>query len=32
MIAIYYFAQIFLVGAIITRVYARKHGSMREAS
>jgi len=31
MIAIYYFAQIFLVGAIITRVYAQKHGSMREA-
>ena len=31
MIAIYYFAQIFLVGAIITRVYAHKHGSMREA-
>ena len=31
MIAIYYFAQIFLVGAIITRVYAHKHGSMRES-
>ena len=29
MIAIYYFAQIFLVGAIITRVYARRYGSMR---
>ena len=31
MIAIYYFAQIFLVGAIITRVYAQKHGSMRDS-
>jgi membrane protein len=28
MITIYYFAQIFLLGAIITRVYAQKHGSM----
>jgi membrane protein len=28
-IAIYYFSQIFLLGAIITRVYARKFGSMR---
>jgi membrane protein len=32
MIAIYYFAQIFLVGAIITRVYAQKYGSQRESS
>jgi membrane protein len=32
MIAIYYFAQIFLVGAIITRVYAQRYGSMQEAS
>jgi membrane protein len=32
MIAIYYFAQIFLFGAIITRAYAQKYGSMREAS
>jgi membrane protein len=31
-IAIYYFAQIFLMGAIITRVYARKYGSMRESA
>jgi membrane protein len=31
MIAIYYFAQIFLFGAIITRVYAKSYGSMREA-
>jgi len=30
MIAIYYFAQIFLVGALITRVYAQRYGSMRE--
>jgi membrane protein len=30
MIAIYYFAQIFLFGAIITRVYARRYGSMRD--
>jgi membrane protein len=30
-IAIYYFAQIFLFGAIITRVYAQRYGSMREA-
>jgi membrane protein len=29
MIAIYYFAQIFLIGALITRVYARRFGSMR---
>ncbi len=29
MIAIYYFAQIFLIGAVITRVYARRFGSMR---
>ena len=29
MIAIYYFAQIFLLGAIITRVYAQRVGSMR---
>ena len=32
MIAIYYFAQIFLVGALITRVYAHRYGSMRERS
>ena len=32
MIAIYYFAQIFLIGALITRVYARRYGSMRESS
>jgi membrane protein len=31
MIAIYYFAQIFLMGALITRVYARRYGSMRES-
>ena len=31
-IAIYYFAQIFLVGAIVTRVYARRFGSMKESS
>ena len=31
MISIYYFAQIFLVGAIITRVYAQKYGSKRVA-
>ena len=30
MIAIYYFAQIFLFGAIITRVYAQRFGSKRE--
>jgi membrane protein len=30
LIAIYYFAQIFLFGAIITRVYAQRYGSMRE--
>lgn len=29
MIAIYYFAQIFLIGALITRVYARSYGSMK---
>jgi membrane protein len=29
MIAIYYFAQIFLFGAVITRVYAHRFGSMR---
>jgi membrane protein len=32
MIAIYCFAQIFLFGAIITRVYAQKVGSKREMS
>jgi membrane protein len=32
MIAIYYFAQMILFGAIITRAYAQKYGSMREAS
>ena len=30
MIAIYYFAQIFLFGAIMTRVYAQRYGSKRE--
>jgi membrane protein len=30
MIAIYYFAQIFLFGAIVTRVYAQRYGSKRE--
>ncbi len=29
MIAIYFFAQIFLLGAIITRIYAHDHGSRR---
>ena len=29
MIAIYYFAQIFLFGAVITRVYVHRYGSMR---
>ena len=29
MISIYYFAQIFLLGAIITRVYAHRRGSQR---
>jgi membrane protein len=29
MIAIYYFAQIFLFGAVITRVYAQEYGSKR---
>ncbi len=32
MIAIYYFAQIFLFGAIITRVYAQRYGSKREVT
>jgi len=32
MIAIYYFAQIFLIGALITRIYAQRYGSMRESS
>jgi len=31
LIAIYYFAQIFLFGAIITRVYAQRYGSKRES-
>jgi membrane protein len=31
MIAIYYFAQIFLFGAIVTRVYAQRYGSKRES-
>jgi membrane protein len=31
MIAIYYFAQIFLFGAILTRVYAQRYGSQRES-
>jgi membrane protein len=29
LIAIYYFAQIFLFGAVVTRVYAQEFGSMR---
>jgi membrane protein len=32
LIAIYYFAQIFLFGAIITRVYTQRYGSKRETS
>jgi membrane protein len=32
MIAIYYFAQIFLLGAVITRVYTHQYGSMSKAS
>ena len=32
MIAIYYFAQIFLLGAVITRVYTQQYGSMRKPS
>jgi membrane protein len=31
MITIYYFAQLFLFGAIITRVYAEKYGSKHES-
>ena len=31
LIAIYYFAQIFLFGAIITRVYAQRYGSKRKS-
>ncbi|MBP1694165.1 MAG: ribonuclease [Chloroflexi bacterium] len=31
MIAIYYLAQIFLLGAVITRIYAQKVGSKRES-
>jgi membrane protein len=31
MIAIYIFAQIFLFGAILTRVYAQRYGSLRES-
>jgi membrane protein len=31
LIAIYYFAQIFLFGAIVTRVYAQRYGSKRES-
>ena len=30
MISIYYFAQIFLLGAVVTRVYTKKFGSMQE--
>jgi membrane protein len=30
MLSIYYFAQMFLFGAIITRVYAQRYGSKRE--
>ena len=32
MISIYYFAQIFLVGAVVTRVYAQRYGSMSKNS
>jgi membrane protein len=32
MISIYYFAQIFLFGAVVTRVYSHRFGSMRESS
>jgi membrane protein len=32
MIAIYYFAQIFLLGAVITRVYTHQYGSMRKST
>jgi len=32
MITIYYFAQIFLFGAIVTRVYTQRFGSLQEAS
>jgi membrane protein len=32
MIAIYYFAQIFLLGAIVTRVYTYRYGSQRRSS
>jgi membrane protein len=31
MIAIYFFAQIFLLGAVMTRIYARDHGSLRRS-
>jgi membrane protein len=31
MIAIYYFAQIFLFGAIITRIYTQRYGSMHQS-
>ena len=31
LIAIYYFAQIFLFGAILTRVYAQRYGSQRKS-
>jgi membrane protein len=31
MIVIYYFAQIFLLGVVITRIYAQRHGSKRES-
>jgi membrane protein len=31
MISIYYFAQIFLLGAVVTRVYTLRFGSMRES-
>ncbi len=30
LIGFYYFAQIFLLGAIISRIYARRYGSMRQ--
>jgi membrane protein len=28
----YYFAQVFLMGAIVSRVYAHRYGSMREVN
>ncbi len=31
MISIYYFAQIFLLGAVVTRVYTKRYGSMKSS-